>query len=153
MANGYATFGSFNNPAKLSDATLDVWAAILVRMPTARLLLKGGSLGDGSTRRRFEQRLAERLKLSSLAACWRTEVGQLNTLIHAWPYTNEDERREVLESEKKIGIWPSEVKEWVVGSRSLLLTPALFEADASSAALAAAAGGLELALRSSATTL
>jgi hypothetical protein len=74
----------------------------------------------------FERRLPERLKLSPLAACWRTEVGELNTLIHAWPYADEAERRDVLEREKALGAWPSEVKEWVVSSRSVLLTPAPF---------------------------
>ena len=74
----------------------------------------------------FEDRLPARLKLSPLAACWRTEVGELNTLIHAWPYADEAERRDVLERETALGAWPSEVKEWVVSSRSLLLTPAPF---------------------------
>jgi len=34
------TFGSFNHPAKLSSRILDLWSAILRRVPTARLFLK-----------------------------------------------------------------------------------------------------------------
>ena len=41
LASGAVTFGSFNNPAKLSPQTLDAWAALLTRLPNARLLLKG----------------------------------------------------------------------------------------------------------------
>ena len=54
------TFGSFNNPAKLSDATLDTWARLLERLPKTRLLLKGKPLGDAATRSFFLSRLAER---------------------------------------------------------------------------------------------
>ena len=45
--NQTVTFGSFNNPAKLSDA-LDTWARLLNRVPHARLLLKGKTLGVGA---------------------------------------------------------------------------------------------------------
>ena len=54
------TFGSFNNPAKLSRATLDAWAALLVRLPNARLLLKGSALDDAATCIRFLDALSER---------------------------------------------------------------------------------------------
>jgi len=50
LAAGSVTFGSFNNPAKLSGATLDAWAALLARMPEARLVLKANALADEATR-------------------------------------------------------------------------------------------------------
>jgi predicted O-linked N-acetylglucosamine transferase (SPINDLY family) len=40
QANGYVTFCSFNNNAKISKITLDMWAAILRHVPDSRLLLK-----------------------------------------------------------------------------------------------------------------
>jgi predicted O-linked N-acetylglucosamine transferase (SPINDLY family) len=60
-ANGAAiTFGSFNNPAKLSAMTLDAWAAILRQLPNARLLLKGEPFADQVTRELFLDRFAQR---------------------------------------------------------------------------------------------
>lgn len=42
--NGFVTFGSFNNPSKLSDKTLTLWGAVLAGQPGARLLLKSREL-------------------------------------------------------------------------------------------------------------
>jgi predicted O-linked N-acetylglucosamine transferase (SPINDLY family) len=40
LRQGHVTFGSYNHPAKLSDATVQAWARILKGAPDARLLLK-----------------------------------------------------------------------------------------------------------------
>lgn len=60
-ANGYVTFGSFNNPAKLSPGTITVWADILRAVPESRLALKHRSLGDGDSdvAARFQSRFAD----------------------------------------------------------------------------------------------
>ncbi len=60
LTAGTVTFGSFNNPAKLSSPTLDAWAALLDRLPHARLLLKGKPFADEGTRARYRERLAVR---------------------------------------------------------------------------------------------
>jgi len=46
IRNGYATFASFNNPAKLTDETVAAWSRILKGQPTARLILKYGYFAD-----------------------------------------------------------------------------------------------------------
>ncbi len=53
LAKGYATFGSFNNPAKVGREVVAVWAEILRRAPTARLVLKYRGLGDPTVKRRY----------------------------------------------------------------------------------------------------
>ncbi len=50
LAGAAPVFGSFNNPAKLSDAGIETWAALLTRVPEARLLLKGHSFDDAGAR-------------------------------------------------------------------------------------------------------
>jgi len=39
LVNGFITFGSFNNPAKLTDETLDLWSRVIGAVPESRLLL------------------------------------------------------------------------------------------------------------------
>ena len=46
IANGYVTFGSFNRLEKIQDPVLRTWAAILGRLPNARLVLKWGLLAE-----------------------------------------------------------------------------------------------------------
>jgi len=41
LARGVVTFGSFNNPAKLTPETIGVWSRILAAVPVSRMLLKG----------------------------------------------------------------------------------------------------------------
>ncbi len=48
--NGYITFGSFNNLAKLSPSTLRAWAEILERVPDSRLLIKAKGGDDSRVR-------------------------------------------------------------------------------------------------------
>jgi predicted O-linked N-acetylglucosamine transferase (SPINDLY family) len=60
LKSGVVTFGSFNNPSKLSSATLDVWARLLTQLPGARLLLKGKPFADEAARNYLLARLSER---------------------------------------------------------------------------------------------
>jgi predicted O-linked N-acetylglucosamine transferase (SPINDLY family) len=53
-------FGSFNNLAKLSPQTADLWTAVLKAVPGSRLVLKGKALADESIAARFYERFATR---------------------------------------------------------------------------------------------
>jgi predicted O-linked N-acetylglucosamine transferase (SPINDLY family) len=60
LESGTITFGSFNNPTKYSAATIDAWVELLSRIPEARLLLKGLTFTDASTRALYHARFSER---------------------------------------------------------------------------------------------
>jgi protein O-GlcNAc transferase len=58
LASGAITFGSFNNPMKLSDATVAAWAAILLGRPGSTLVLKYGPYADPVLQRAVQARFA-----------------------------------------------------------------------------------------------
>ena len=57
LSSGYVTFGCMNNFWKISPPTLEMWAQLLRRIPSSRLLLHAH---PGAHRERFAGRLAER---------------------------------------------------------------------------------------------
>jgi predicted O-linked N-acetylglucosamine transferase (SPINDLY family) len=57
LKNGYITFGSFNNTAKITPSVLNTWSKILSSIPGSRLLLNGfhfPTIRDGLTQRGIE---------------------------------------------------------------------------------------------------
>ncbi len=55
LANGYITFGSFNNLPKSSASCIDLWVRVLQAVPNSRLALMASSLADAGTRELFRQ--------------------------------------------------------------------------------------------------
>jgi len=53
LDRGYVTFGSFSNLAKITPEVVAVWAAILHRTPTSRLVLKHQALSDAAVKQRY----------------------------------------------------------------------------------------------------
>ena len=51
--NGYITFCSFSNPAKINDATLSVWSKIISAIPNSILLIKYGGIDSNANRKRL----------------------------------------------------------------------------------------------------
>ena len=49
LENHYITFGSFNRLAKISEATLNLWAQVLTSVRSARFLIGGIKTEDGQT--------------------------------------------------------------------------------------------------------
>jgi len=58
QAKGYVTFGSFNYLRKVTPEVVALWAALLHRVPRARLLLKARSLADLNTAQRLHAMFA-----------------------------------------------------------------------------------------------
>lgn len=59
LRNGYVTFGSFNNLAKVNRDVLSTWAEILRRAPTTRLLIKFYGLDGPRAQTRLRQKFAD----------------------------------------------------------------------------------------------
>ena len=58
LKNGYITFASFNNLAKIGPPVVKLWADVLKAVPESRLLVQCLSLNDPATRAHFEQLFA-----------------------------------------------------------------------------------------------
>ena len=56
--NGFITFGSFNNLAKLSPECIDMWSEVLGKVPESRLMLKRRELKDPWVRAFFIEQFA-----------------------------------------------------------------------------------------------
>ncbi len=59
LANGYITFGCFNNLTKMNDAVVALWAQILTALPDSKLFLKTKQLNDPSQRQLTLDRYAQ----------------------------------------------------------------------------------------------
>ncbi|MDR3640559.1 MAG: tetratricopeptide repeat protein [Humidesulfovibrio sp.] len=58
LANGFVTFGCFNDLAKMNDEVVALWAKVLAAVPRSRLFLKAGQLGEPALRRNTLGRFA-----------------------------------------------------------------------------------------------
>lgn len=58
--NGFVTFGSFNNLAKINDEVLDVWCTILRAVPHSRLVIKCKPFAGETVKQKFIVKFADR---------------------------------------------------------------------------------------------
>jgi predicted O-linked N-acetylglucosamine transferase (SPINDLY family) len=95
LANGFVTFGCFNNLAKITPAVIATWAEILRRVPRARLVLKTHQLGDSATAEAFGAAFAahgiaaDRLEMrgSSGHRVFMGEYGDIDMVLDPFPYS------------------------------------------------------------------
>ncbi|MEJ2452429.1 MAG: hypothetical protein P8047_17525 [Gammaproteobacteria bacterium] len=59
LTNGYITFGSFNNLAKMNPDVMVLWSQILLQIPGSRLILKNKSFRAKAVRERYLARFGE----------------------------------------------------------------------------------------------
>ena len=92
---GHITFGSFNNIAKVTDHTLELWAQAMSAVPNSRLLLKSQSMAQASNRENIERFMAERgvaaerLTLQAWTARKTSHLGMYNEVdiaLDPYPY-------------------------------------------------------------------
>lgn len=76
--------------------------------------------------RRWGEALPYREQFSPLAACWYSEIGELNRFIHVWPYAGLAERDRIRAEATKEGHWPPSTREFLVAQENKILVPAPF---------------------------
>lgn len=95
LSNGAITFGSFNNPAKITPETVALWADVLLGVPGSRMLIKGYALADPGSRSRLAALFAtqgvatERLELLGNTASYREHLGlyhRVDIALDTFPY-------------------------------------------------------------------
>jgi len=89
------TFGCFNNYAKVNEATMSAWAAVLACVPGSRLLLKSQGLDAPAARQRIKEYFAAREidvarlellgRLPGMAAHLAT-YGRVDVALDTFPY-------------------------------------------------------------------
>lgn len=103
--NGFVTFGSCNNFAKVNGKVIAVWAAILRAMPDSRLYLKSSAKTDESVRNRFRQAFAaegvspERLRFGPHSASVVDHLaayGEIDVALDPFPYNGTTTTMETL---------------------------------------------------------
>ena len=93
LKNGFVTFCSFNNFAKVSDDVLYVWRAILDAVPNSRLILKGKifSLDDGKDIVREKLRKfslpTDRVEFRPYSPDYLEQYREVDIALDTFPYT------------------------------------------------------------------
>lgn len=95
LGTGRATFGCFNNPAKIAPPVVAVWSEILRRLPDARLILKYRAWLDPVVRRRYVEMFAGhgiepgRVEWQSFAAYgdYLAAYGEVDLALDPFPFS------------------------------------------------------------------
>jgi protein O-GlcNAc transferase len=95
LTNGHVTFGCFNNLAKITPLVIATWAAILRRLPDARLILKTHQFSDTGTAERVHAELAAHgvtaarveLRGASRHRQFLDQYNQIDIVLDPFPYS------------------------------------------------------------------
>ncbi len=93
LKNGYVTYGSFNNFAKVSDSVLYAWRAILEDMSTARLVIKSKLCSIDSGLEILNERLKkmsfplDRVELRPYSKDYLEQYRDIDIALDTFPYT------------------------------------------------------------------
>ena len=92
LRNGYVTFGSFNNFAKVTDEVLAVWNKILMAVPQSHLLLKASVFDGGETEAYTRERLLkaglpmDRVECRGFSEDYLSSYGDMDIALDTFPY-------------------------------------------------------------------
>lgn len=95
VANGYVTFGCFNNTAKLNEGVLAVWARILAAVPNSRLILKWRTFQDAALCQSIRQYFSKagidldrlELRTASFHADVLSQYADVDIALDPFPFT------------------------------------------------------------------
>ena len=73
--------------------------------------------------KRWEECILSREKSSPLAACWYSELGELNKLVHLWPYADMAERYRIRVEASKDPNWTPSYGKFLVKMENKILMP------------------------------
>ncbi len=75
--------------------------------------------------RRFKESLQYRTVFSTMAGLWHPISGQMDRIIHIWPYQSLDERMQVRQAARDTGKWPPFLEDILVtlDTRIIVLAP------------------------------
>jgi hypothetical protein len=76
--------------------------------------------------KRWVDMIDKRQTYSKLAACWYTDIGPLNQVIHVWPYENTLERSKIRAQVVKDKVWPPKTSEFIAEMKSEIFEPLPF---------------------------
>ena len=91
---GHVTFGCFNNLAKITEATIATWSAVLAGVPGAKLVVKCHQMADAETATRLRTRFAAHgidparldLRAGSPHRNLLTQYGDIDIVLDPFPY-------------------------------------------------------------------
>jgi hypothetical protein len=128
-------------PPKADELLLSMESGIYIPAPFSPKLGGGQKLGSIYEMRIYQcqpgsiptviERWSEalqggRLDLSPLAACMWSEIGQLNVLVHFWPFADLNERIRIRDESVKLSTWPPKTREFLMSMQTKILIPASF---------------------------
>jgi hypothetical protein len=76
--------------------------------------------------KRWQEAIPQRVQLSPLAACWYSDIGELNKFVHVWAYKDLAERDRIRAESMKLPAWPPKTREFLVSQSNKILIPAAF---------------------------
>ena len=68
--------------------------------------------------RRWAEAVPHREQYSPLAACWYSDVGELNRFYHLWPYAGFAERDRIRAEAARDPHWPPPTREFLVSQQT-----------------------------------